>query len=367
MGVPILFQGGLTTLAIAADSFDLPTETFIRDHVRTIAPRATVLICRYADGAATLGCPILSVPKDPKSPSTHRRIAEFLRYHGVSVLLAEYAGSGARLVRACRKAGVRLFVHVHGFDASTYLRNPAWVIRYQKLFRHASGIIAPCRFLAQKLADIGCPPEKLHVSPVGVDPKRFEPGPRDPLRILAVGRLVEKKAPNRTIEAFAGVLEQFPNARLDIIGDGPLMEMCTALIRARNLGAAVRLLGVHSADEVAEAMRRSSVFVQHSVTGADGNMEGLPVSVLEAMSSGLPVVATRHSGIPEAVMDDETGFLVPEHDVAGMSHAIARLLAEPKQARIMGSAGRRRALAHFTQIQMRDRLREIMGLSIVDS
>ena len=363
----MLFQGDLTTLAIAADSFDLPTETFIRDHVRTIAPRATVLICRYVGGAATLGCPLLSVPKDPKSPSTHRRIADFLRYHGVSVMLAEYAGSGARLARACRKADVRLFVHVHGVDASAYLRNPAWVLRYQKLFKHVSGIIAPCRFLTLKLAEIGCPPEKLYVSPVGVDPKRFEPGPRDPLRILAVGKLVEKKAPHRTIEAFAGVLHQFPNAQLDIIGEGPLMEICTDLIRARDLGAAVRLLGMQSADEVANAMCRSSVFVQHSVTGANGNTEGLPVSVLEAMSSGLPVVATRHSGIPEAVIDGETGFLVPEHDVAGMSQAIARLLADPTQARIMGGAGRRRALAHFTQIQMRDRLREIMGLRVVNS
>jgi glycosyltransferase involved in cell wall biosynthesis len=303
------------------------------------------------------------VPKDPKAPSTHRRIAEFLRDHGVIVMLAEYAGSGVRLARACRKANVRLFVHVHGFDASAYLQRPDWVRRYQKLFRHAS-IIAPSRFLAQKLAAIGCPPEKLHVSPIGVDPDLFTPGVGDPNRLLAVGRLVEKKAPNRTIEAFADVLQRFPSARLDIIGDGPLMDACSALIRDRNLGAAVRLLGAQSVDEVASAMRSAAIFVQHSVTGEDGNTEGLPVSVLEAMASGLPVVATHHSGIPEAVIDGETGCLVAEHDTAGMTQAIVKLLADPVRARRMGSAGRQRVLDQFTQSQMRDRLRNIMGLPL---
>jgi colanic acid/amylovoran biosynthesis glycosyltransferase len=325
-----------------------------------------VLVCRHEGGAARLGCPVLSVPTDPKAPSTHRRIAEFLRDHGVIVMLAEYAASGARLARACRKANVRLFVHVHGFDASAYLQRPAWVHRYHKLFRHAS-IIAPSRFLAQKLAAIGCPPEKLYVSPIGVDPDLFKPGRGDPRRLLAVGRLAEKKAPHRTIEAFAGVLERFANARLDIIGDGPLMHTCSALIHERNLGGAVRLLGAQSVYEVASAMRSASIFVQHSVTGEDGNTEGLPVSVLEAMASGLPVVATNHSGIPEAVIDGENGCLVPEHDVAGMMQAIVNLLAEPNQARLMGSAGRRRVLEHFTQVQMRDRLRRIMGLSLAET
>jgi colanic acid/amylovoran biosynthesis glycosyltransferase len=236
--------------------------------------------------------------------------------------------------------------------------------RYQELFEHAAGIIAPSRFLANKLAEIGCPPEKLHVSPVGVDPKRFKPGPGDPLRIIAVGRLVEKKAPHLTIESFAGVLKRFPEARLDIIGYGPLMEMCSALIHERGLNDTVRLLGVQSPDQVVHAMRAASMFVQHSVTDKDGNTEGLPVAILEAMASGLPVVATRHSGISEAVVDGKTGILVDEHDVTGMTQAIVSLLANPAQAGAMGDAGRERVLAHFTETQMKHRLRAIMGLSL---
>ena len=111
-------------------------------------------------------------------------------------------------------------------------------------------------------------------------------------------------------------------------------------------------------------MRMASMFVQHSVTDIDGNTEGLPVAILEAMASGLPVVATRHSGIPEAVIDGKTGILVDEHDVTGMTQAIISLLANPARADAMGKAGRERVLAHFTETQMKHRLRGIMGLSL---
>ena len=166
-------HSNLSKLAIAANSFNLPSETFIRDHVRIIAPELTVLLARHEDGTAALSCPVLMVPIDPNSPSKRRKVVEFLRQHNVGAMLAEYAGSGFRFLRVCRKANIRLYVHVHGYDVSVYLRNPVWVSRYQKLFTYASGIIAPSRFLANQLADAGCPPEKLHVSPIGVDPKLF--------------------------------------------------------------------------------------------------------------------------------------------------------------------------------------------------
>jgi glycosyltransferase involved in cell wall biosynthesis len=282
----------------------------------------------------------------------------------VDVLLAEYASAGWLFLRSCEKASVKLFVHFHGLDASRNLHQPFWVARYRELFKRSSGIIAPSRFIANNLSDIGCPLDKLHVSPCGVDPNKFTPGRGEPLRLVAVGRLVEKKAPHLTIKAFAGVLQQFPGARLDMIGDGPLREQCQSLIAHRGLDDGVRLLGVRSSEDVAAALKRASLFIQHSVTAPDGNTEGLPVALLEAMASGLPVVATRHSGIPEAVSDGETGILVEEHDVAGMTKAIGALLADPGRAEAMGKAGRARVLAQFTEAHMRDRLRAVMGLSL---
>jgi glycosyltransferase involved in cell wall biosynthesis len=101
--------------------------------------------------------------------------------------------------------------------------------------------------------------------------------------------------------------------------------------------------------------------VQHSVTGPNGDTEGLPVAIVEAMASALPVLSTRHSGIPEVVLDGETGLLVDEHDVSGMAEAMATLLGDTNRARAMGEAGRRRVLANFTHDHVRDRLRAIMG------
>jgi glycosyltransferase involved in cell wall biosynthesis len=108
-------------------------------------------------------------------------------------------------------------------------------------------------------------------------------------------------------------------------------------------------------------MREASLFVQHSVT-ANGETEGLPVAILEAMASALPVVSTRHSGIPEAVLDNVTGYLVDEHDVDGMGVAMTKLFDHPKRAACMGVAGRERVLANFTQEMARDRLRALMRL-----
>jgi glycosyltransferase involved in cell wall biosynthesis len=109
-------------------------------------------------------------------------------------------------------------------------------------------------------------------------------------------------------------------------------------------------------------MGKAQAFVQHSVEASDGDCEGLPVAILEAMGHGLPVVSTRHSGIPEAVSDGETGLLVEEHDVDGMADAMCALLEDPARAEAMGRAGRARVEAHFTHEKTAARLREIMGL-----
>ena len=129
----------------------------------------------------------------------------------------------------------------------------------------------------------------------------------------------------------------------------------------------VTLHGALGRDACARLMHRASIFVQHSVTAPNGDTEGLPIVVLEAMASGLPVVSTRHSGIPEAVADGETGLLVAEGDVAGMGAGLARLLADPALAARMGAAGHARFLAGFTQAATLARLRAALGLPVHDT
>lgn len=381
----------MNTVAIAAPSFDQPSETFIRDHVRNIAPGETVLLSARPGSEECLGCPVLDDVRTWR-PATwpgarvvnsltfrwrdrvnlalgrrdEGRVVAFLREHGVRAMLVEFLNHAYPLVPAARKAGVPLYAHAHGFDVSFLSRSPRWRRRYTRLFREAEGIIAPSRFLAGKLAAIGCPEAKLHVSPCGVDPDCFLPTRRLPLRLLAVGRFVVKKAPQNTIRAFAKVRDAYPDARLDFVGDGWLLSKCRALGASLGVAEAIHFHGAQPPEFVQHLMREASVFVQHSVTAPKGDTESLGVSLLEAMASEVPIVATRHNGFVETVVDGETGLLVEEHDIDGMAEAICALLADPDRARAMGEAGRRRVQANFTHAHTRDRLRAIMRLPPAD-
>ena len=121
--------------------------------------------------------------------------------------------------------------------------------------------------------------------------------------------------------------------------------------------------GVQPHDTVRRMMSEASIFLQHSVTTPDGNTEGLPVSVLEAMSAGLCVVSTRHSGIPEAVIDSESGLLVDEHDTEAMAQVLDHALADPAMCAGLGDAAAARVRASFTIDHAIETLRDRMGLT----
>ena len=138
------------------------------------------------------------------------------------------------------------------------------------------------------------------------------------------------------------------DVQLWMVGDGPLLPAAQDLVQAQGIEDRVRLLGLRSQVEVAGLMREVRAFVQHSRVAADGDSEGSPVAVMEAQLSGLPVIATRHAGIPEVVLDGESGLLVEEGDVAAMALAMVRLVRDPGLAERMGACGRQRIQSGFT-------------------
>jgi len=374
-------------LAIVANTFDRPSETFIRAHAAHIAPGRTVLICREDGGAAQIGCPVLSdVTSLPRSSHLSERIANGLRFrwwtyidpaargrdeariraflyrHGVKAVLAEYGPNGSMMRVACRRAGVPLYVHFHGFDATKLARDRNWRRHYRALFRDAAGILAPSNFLASRIRQLGCSEGKLHITPNGIDTSSFSETTRKPGRILAVGRLVEKKAPHLTIRAFAKVRERYPDCQMNIVGDGALFSRCVDEINQHCLADSVHLHGARSHDFVCALYSQAALFVQHSVTASDGDTESFGISLIEAMASSVPIVTTDHNGFSDTVEHGETGLLVAEHDVEGMAEAMVALLSDPDRAERMGRAGRARVEAHFTQERTAARLREIMGL-----
>jgi len=115
-----------------------------------------------------------------------------------------------------------------------------------------------------------------------------------------------------------------------------------------HLDDSVTMLGVCNSDEISLRMRKARAFVQHSLVANSGDSEGMPVAIIEAQMSGLPVVATRHAGIPDVVINGETGFIIEEADVDGMADAMIKLAKDPMLAARLGTAARERAVTHFT-------------------
>jgi glycosyltransferase involved in cell wall biosynthesis len=280
-------------------------------------------------------------------------------------VLVEFGHVGVQAMDACRRCELPMVVHFHGFDVYARAMLDRYGVRYGQMFEQSAALVAPSRAMQEALLALGAPAEKTHYVPCGVDLDRFSGGAPDqsPPTFLAVGRFVEKKAPQLTIAAFASVRDRHPEAQLRMIGDGRLRGPCRDLAQGLGVGDAVTFLGWQPHDVVAEEMRGARAFVQHSLVASDGNSEATPQSILEASASGLPVVATRHAGIPEGVVERETGFLVDERDVEEMARHMARLIADPALAAELGRAGRLRVEEHFSIDSSIARLWEIIQTS----
>jgi colanic acid/amylovoran biosynthesis glycosyltransferase len=293
-------------------------------------------------------------------------LARHLRRVGVDAVLAEYGITGADLVEGCKRACVPLFVHFHGFDASIHTVLDSNRERYRKMFDYASGIVAVSISMKDRLISLGAPPERLYVNVYGVDPKRFSggsPEAKGPV-FCGVGNFVEKKAPYLTVLAFSKVVQVVPEARLIMVGEGPLFGPCKRLATAMGIGSSVEFLGVKGPDLISKLMRDSRVFVQHSLEAENGDCEGTPVAVIEAQMTGLPVISTKHAGIPDVVVNGETGFIIDEGDMDGMSARMLQLARYPELAGIMGRAARERALCNYTLDRHLNQLAEMIEIEV---
>lgn len=279
-----------------------------------------------------------------------RALARLLRKNKIDAVLAEYGVTGAYLAPACARAKIPLFVHFHGFDASVEAVLEQHRDGYQQVFDSAAGIVSVSRRMQGRLQNLGAPASRLYLNRCGVDPERFGDSRPDesPPTFFAVGRFVEKKAPYLTILAFSRVVAKVPDAKLVIVGEGLLLGPCKRLVQALNLKDSVELLGAQGPDTVQYYMRAARAFVQHSLVADNGDSEGTPVAVIEAQMSGLPVISTDHAGIPDVVIDGETGFIVDEADIDSMTEVMVRVATDPGLTGRLGAAARERAIQNFT-------------------
>ncbi|ELL3261125.1 colanic acid biosynthesis glycosyltransferase WcaL [Escherichia coli] len=215
----------------------------------------------------------------------------------------------------------------HGIDISSREVLNHYTPEYQQLFRRGDLMLPISDLWAGRLQKMGCPREKIAVSRMGVDMTRFSPrpvkAPATPLEIISVARLTEKKGLHVAIEACRQLKEQGVAFRYRILGIGPWERRLRTLIEQYQLEDVVDMPGFKPSHEVKAMLDDADVFLLPSVTGADGDMEGIPVALMEAMAVGIPVVSTLHSGIPELVEADKSGWLVPENDARALAQRLA--------------------------------------------
>lgn len=245
------------------------------------------------------------------------------------VFIAHFGPAGVTAAKL-RELGVirgKIATIFHGIDISSREVLNHYTPEYQQLFRRGDLMLPISNLWAGRLQKMGCPREKIAVSRMGVDMTRFSPrpvkAPATPLEIISVARLTEKKGLHVAIEACRQLKEQGVAFRYRILGIGPWERRLRTLIEQYQLEDVVEMPGFKPSHEVKAMLDNADVFLLPSVTGADGDMEGIPVALMEAMAVGIPVVSTLHSGIPELVEADKSGWLVPENDARALAQRLA--------------------------------------------
>jgi colanic acid/amylovoran biosynthesis glycosyltransferase len=218
-------------------------------------------------------------------------------------------------------------VSFHGADVMVDMEKPAYRRATKEMLQAVHRVLVRSESLRRAVADLGCDEKKIDVVRTGIPLEEFPFRERSfpengEWRLIQACRLIEKKGLATTLHAFTNFLLQYPNASLTIAGEGPLLTQLRTLTRKLKIENRVALPGFVSQKDLRELFYASHIFLHPSEIGRDGNQEGVPNSMLEAMATGLPVLATKHGGIPEAIENSVSGILVPERDYEALSRAL---------------------------------------------
>ena len=289
-------------------------------------------------------------------------LCKYIKSEKIDLVLAEYGPTAVSVMAACARADVPLVAHFHGWDAYTQYNIATYGERYKHLFEQVAAVVAVSNHMREQLISLGANPENIFHNACGAEVSgelRAYPAKADK-RYIMVGRLTEKKAPICSIKAFSMLLEEHPDAVLEVIGDGDMRAECEELCDQLGIAGSVSFHGARPHADVLAGLARARCFIQHSVRAKDGDHEGTPVGVLEAMGMGLPVVATRHGGILDLIDTDQVGSLVDEHNIDGMSRAMARFAKDPMLAQDVGERARELVLQNWTSEKSIERLWDII-------
>jgi len=352
--------GGQREVAVFRHNLFRISETFITQQAGQLSRYRPFYVGRLRQGAGPAGAEsrvlgdLAGIWKWPRigwqmlsrNPGPYVRLLADRR---PALIHAHFGVEGVYALPVARRLGIPLITTFHGFDATLstagLLRSPAWAnypLFRGQLARKGDLFLCASSFIRDRVLAMGFPEARTRVHYIGVDCAAVRP--RDPAEetptILHVARLVEVKGTRHLIGAFARLAERFADVELTIVGDGPLKLSLQALAGSLGVGGRVHFLGPRPYPEVLGLMRKAAMLVLPSVRAGDGRVEGLGMVLLEAAATGVPTIGSRIGGIPEGVIEGETGFLAPECDEQALAERMAALLDDRDLRVAMGTKAR---------------------------
>ncbi len=274
-------------------------------------------------------------------------LLELLREHRPDVVHVYYGHKAVKHIWMLMEAGIPFVISFHGVDVVKFIDEKFYLEKLRIAFNEAEIVMARSHSLLDRLRDLGCPEEKLRLNRTPIPMDGIEPFVRKPpengqWRLIQACRLIPKKGIFTVLDALPKVLRKYPSLKYWLAGIGPSREEIAEAVRVRGLSENVEMLGWLEQGKLRKKYDESHIFLHPSQLTQEQDQEGVPNSMLEAMAGGLPVVATYHGGIPEAVTSGEDGLLVPERSPDELADALLKMMEEPE---LLEACSRRAAVS----------------------
>ncbi|NQS97818.1 MAG: glycosyltransferase [candidate division Zixibacteria bacterium] len=351
---PASSNGGKRSLHLKTPYYLPISETFIYNCFRNLKRYPPVILTNEIRNMEIfpLEHPIIRFNHSPaEDPSFQTFIREICARFNPQLIHTHFGHIGAEAVEWAEMNGLPLIASFYGKDASTYLDDPEWRQKFASLFHKAAAITVLSRDMKRRLAEAGCPQDKINIIHLGLNLKDYPfkrriLNPGEPVKFLCVGRLVEKKGFDDALRALAQA-RKAGKCQLRIIGEGPEDEKLRALAIQLRVEKDVFFLGGQPVSYVRDEMAVNHILLAPSKAGSDGDKEGTPTVLMEAQACGLPIISTFHAGIPEVVEDGASASLIEEGDWSGLAQRMIQLIKQPELWPRMGTAGRKKVELDF--------------------
>ncbi|MFT7617058.1 MAG: colanic acid/amylovoran biosynthesis glycosyltransferase [Planctomycetota bacterium] len=365
-------QGGV--IQPIFEEYGLEKHISYRGRIGSIPGRLVTATCLLIRFGLTSPLKLLALKKLVKTVPEISFVAALFTLRGLrsrpeaDVLYAHFGpnGQAAATLKAVGLIDLPIVTVFHGFDVTTVIKK--WGPDYYRcLFEHGTLMLPVSQEFKRRLIEMGCPAEKIQVHHMGVDiqsldyRRRTLPADGSEIQVLSIARLVEKKGIADGIQAVHALTQDSKiKIKYRIVGDGVLRPELESLIEKLGCQKSVEMVGWKNQDEVKGFIEQSHIYLAPSVVAATGDEEGIPVVLMEAAASGLFVISTRHSGIPELVRDHDTGLLADEHDVEGLTTALSELCQNSELGQSLSENGRRLVENEFEIHGLNTKLGELL-------